>query len=119
MLKELEAVTLIVFESLLTCMAKPKLQLKSSSWLLVSKLVHPKRVACECAETNTNEFQMVDAALEPLISHKTSKYSEHIENAQNCLGKLETNIQDLEEVLESLSRLLVKTRVSLLNILNN
>jgi hypothetical protein len=119
MSKELEAVTLIVFESLLTCIAKPKLQSKSSSWLLISKLVHPKRVACECAETNANEFQMVDAALEFLISQKTSKYSEHIENAQNCLGKLEINIQDLEEVLENLSRRLVKTRVSLLNILNH
>ncbi|GMY33275.1 hypothetical protein FCV25MIE_28517 [Fagus crenata] len=37
---------------------------------------------------------------------------------ETWLGKLESNIQDLEEVLECLSRRLLKTRVSLLNILN-
>ncbi len=47
MLKELEAVTCTVFESLLAFIAKPKLQSKSSSWFLVSKLVCHKRVACE------------------------------------------------------------------------
>ena len=110
----------MVFESLLTFMAKPKLKLKSSSWILVSKLVHLKRVACEGEETNANEFQMADATLQSLISHKTRKsnYSVHIENVQTWLGKLESNIQDLEEVLECLSRRLLKTRVSLLNILN-
>jgi hypothetical protein len=64
---------------------------------------------------------MVDAALQSLISHKMSKsaYSVHIDNAQTWLGKLELNIRDLEEVLECLSRHIVKTRVSLLNILNH
>uniref|UniRef100_A0A2N9J5K2 DUF241 domain protein n=1 Tax=Fagus sylvatica TaxID=28930 RepID=A0A2N9J5K2_FAGSY len=90
MLKELEAVTLMVFESLLTFIAGPKLQSKSSSWFVVSKLVHPKRIACEGEEKDANEFE-----------------------------KLESSIQDVEEVLECLSRRLVKTRVSFLNILNH
>ena len=78
-------------------------------------------MAYECEETDANEFEMVDEALQSLISHKPSKshYSLVIDNVQTWLGKLELNIQDLEEVLECLSRRIVKTRVSLLNILNH
>ncbi|KAK4594787.1 hypothetical protein RGQ29_018484 [Quercus rubra] len=121
MLKELEAVTLMVFELLLTFISGPKLQSKSSSWFLVSKLVHPKRIACEGEETDVNEFEKVDVVLQSLISHKTSKsdYSIHIQNLQDWMEQLESSIQDFEEVLESLSRRLVKTRVSFLNILNH
>ncbi|GMY33268.1 hypothetical protein FCV25MIE_28510 [Fagus crenata] len=121
MLKELEAVTCTVFVSLLAFIAKPKLQPMLSSWLLVSKLVLHKRVACEGEETDANEFEMVDGVLQSLIRHKTSKsdYSVQIDNVQTSLGNLELNIQDLEEVLECLSRRIVKTRVSLLNILNH
>ena len=90
MLEELEAVTLTGFESLLTFIAKPNLQSKSSSWSLVSKLVHHKRVVCESAESDANEFEMVDVALQSLISHKKRKYDYfvHIENVQTWLGKL-------------------------------
>jgi|UniRef100_A0A2N9H6Y2 hypothetical protein len=121
MLKELEAVTCTVFESLLAFICKPKLQSKSTSWFLVSKLVLHKKVACEGEETDANEFEMVDSALQSLISHKTSKsdYTVHMDYVQTWLGKLELNVQDLEEVLECLSRRIVKTRVSLLNILNH
>ena len=119
LLKDIEAATLIGFESLLTFIAKSKSQSKSSSWSLVSKLVHHKRVACECEETDANEFEMVDEALQSLISHKPSKYSLLNGNVQTWLRKLELNIQDLEEVLECLSRSIVKTRFSLLNILDH
>ncbi|KAM3684165.1 hypothetical protein ACB098_11G024000 [Castanea mollissima] len=121
LLKELEAVTILVFESLLTFIAGQKSQSKSSSWYVVSKLVQPKRIECEGEETDANEFEKVDAALQTLISHKTSKsdYSIHIQNVQNQMGKLESSIQDVEDVLECLSRRLVKIRVSFLNIHNH
>ena len=121
MLKELEAVTLMVFELLLTFIYGPKLQSKSSSWFVVSKLVHPKRIACEGEETDGNDFEKVDEALQSLVSHKTSKcdYSIHVQNVQDWMGKLESSIQDVDEALECLSRRLVKTRVSFLNILNH
>ncbi|XP_023923853.2 uncharacterized protein LOC112035262 [Quercus suber] len=121
MLKELEVVTVMVFESLLNFIAGTKLQSKSSGWYVVSKLVHPKKIACEGKETDANEFDKVDVALQSLISHKTSKsdYSIHIQNVQNWMGKLESSIEDVEEVLEGFSRRLVKTRVSFLNILNH
>jgi hypothetical protein len=122
MLKEVEAGTLMVFESLLTFIGGSKLQSKLSSWFLVSKLVHPKR-ACEGdEETYANEFEKVDAALRSLvISQKTSKsdHTVHVENVQNCMGNLESSILDLQEMLECLSRHLVKTRVSLLNTFNH
>lgn len=120
-LREIEAVTLTVFDSLLSHIAGPKLQSKLSSWSLVSKLVHSKRVACENEETETSEFEKVDAALHSLISHNTSKadYIMHVENVHNLLGKLESIADDLEEGLECLFRSLIKSRVSLLNILNH
>ncbi|XP_030950013.1 uncharacterized protein LOC115973912 [Quercus lobata] len=121
LLKELEAVTVLVFESLLTFIAGSKLQSKSSGWFVVSKLVHPKRIVCEGEETNANDIEKVDAALQSLVSHKTSKcdYSIHVQNVKNWMGKLESSIQDVDEELEFLSRRLVKTRVSFLNILNH
>ncbi|PQQ02580.1 uncharacterized protein Pyn_05911 [Prunus yedoensis var. nudiflora] len=69
-LREVEAVTLAVFESLLSSISEPKS--KTSSWSLVSKIMQSKKVACE-EEAEANEFAQVDAALNSLIGHKTSK----------------------------------------------
>lgn len=120
-LREVEAATLAVFESLLSHLAGAKSQSKTSSWSLVSKLVHPKRVASAVEVSETNEVEMLETALHSLINEKTSKseYSTHFQNAQNFVGRLESSIDDLEERLECLFRLLIKTRVSLLNIFNH
>ncbi|KAM2903945.1 hypothetical protein COP2_003722 [Malus domestica] len=106
-LRDVEKITLTVFKSLLFFVSRPKS--KPGSWSLVSKMVPTKKVACD-EETEANEFAQVDAAL-----HKTIKS----ENTQNQLQKLESCIQDQEEGLESLFRQMIKTRVSLLNILNH
>jgi hypothetical protein len=120
-LRETEAVTVNVFESLLSYIAGPKLRSKGSNWALVSKLVNPKRVACENEETDGSEVEKVDAALYSIVSPRRSKcdYIMHIENVQHLLAKSEPIFQDLEEGLECLFRRLIKTRVSLLNIFNN
>ncbi|XP_010103324.2 uncharacterized protein LOC21397507 [Morus notabilis] len=61
-----------------------------------------------------------DAGLNLLMSYKMKKSDNTLaENAQNELQKLEMCIQDLEEGVENLYRSLIKTRVSLLNILNH
>lgn len=57
-LREVEAITLAVFESLLSFISGPKSQ--PSSWSLVSKMMQSKKVACEEA-TEINEFAEVDA----------------------------------------------------------
>ncbi|GMN70751.1 hypothetical protein TIFTF001_055082 [Ficus carica] len=82
--------------------------------------MNSKKVSCE-EVIKSNEFTSADAALKLLISHKMKKNSDSTleENAQNELQKLEVCIQDLEEGIESLYRRLIKTRVSLLNILNH
>ncbi|KAK0581285.1 hypothetical protein LWI29_012089 [Acer saccharum] len=113
MLREVETVTFAVFESLLSLISGPKASSKSG-WSLVSKLIHSKRIACEEEESDMNELVKVDAALSSL----TSK-SDNIICVQNQLKELESSIQDLEEGIECLSRHLIKSRVSLLNILNN
>ncbi|XP_050363958.1 uncharacterized protein LOC126782703 [Argentina anserina] len=102
-LREVAAVTVSVFESVLSFISGPS---KPSSWSLVSKIVQLKKVACE-EEAKVNEFAEVDAALKSLKS------------AHNQLNNLESCIQDQEEGLETLFRQLLKTRVSLLNILNH
>ncbi|XWS55161.1 hypothetical protein CRYUN_Cryun10bG0151200 [Craigia yunnanensis] len=118
MLREVEGVTLTLFESLLSYISGTKMQPKSTNWSLVSKLMHSKRVTCEGEATETNEFERVDAVLCTLISHKTRISSNtSTENAQIELQKLESSIQELEGV-ECVLRLLIKTRVSVLNILS-
>ncbi|KAK2665695.1 hypothetical protein Ddye_004269 [Dipteronia dyeriana] len=112
-LREVEAITLAVFESLFSLISGPTCtSSKLSGWSLVSKLMQSKRIACEEEESDMNEFVKVDAAL---IAHKTSISDSIIQ----VLKGLESNIQELEDGLESLSRHLIKSRVSLLNILNN
>ncbi|XP_008236145.1 PREDICTED: uncharacterized protein LOC103334942 [Prunus mume] len=116
-LREVEAVTLAVFESLLSFISGPKSQPSSRS--LVSKMMHSKKVACE-EETEANEFTQVDAALNSLIGHKTSKsQNKSVDNAQNQLEQLESCVQGQEEGVECVFRQIIKTRVSLLNILNH
>ncbi|XP_062021139.1 uncharacterized protein LOC133737633 [Rosa rugosa] len=122
MLKELDAVTSTVFESLFSFIASSNLKSKSSTWSLVSKLVQPRKVACEGEEvTKTNELEKVDAALHLLMSHKTkaSDNTMQVDYVQKNLKEFEINIQDIEERFECLFRRLIKARVSLLNIFNN
>ncbi|KAM1650947.1 hypothetical protein ACFX1X_003650 [Malus domestica] len=102
-LRDVEAVTVAVFESLLSFIFGLKSQ--PSSWSLVSKMIQSKRVACE-EETKVNDFSKVDAGL-------------HSGNEYNQLDNLESCIQDHEERLQFPFRQLIKTRVSLLNILNH
>ena len=76
-----------------------------------------KRVACEDAAADQSEFEKVDNTLSTLLGHKNK--SVNVDNVHNELAKQELSIQDLEEEIEFLSRGLIKTRVSLLNILSN
>ncbi|XP_054786550.1 uncharacterized protein LOC129292894 [Prosopis cineraria] len=113
-LKEAEAVTVSTLDSLLTFISDPKGQLKQNRWSAISRLIQPKRVACS-EESESNEFEMVDVALRSLTRYKLDSS----ENLQAYMGNLEICIDDLEAAAESLSRKLIKTRVSLLNIFNH
>ncbi|KAI3979573.1 hypothetical protein MKX01_001765 [Papaver californicum] len=100
LLKEVEATTLAVFESILSFVSEPK-QNKS----LISKLMSTKGEAQQISEV-----MKIDIALK-------SKEIE-VKDVQKPLKAVEMNLQDLENGLESVFRCLIKNRVSLLNILN-
>ncbi|KAK8717189.1 hypothetical protein V6N13_044466 [Hibiscus sabdariffa] len=114
-LKQVEAVTIGVLESLLCFITGPEAESKSSKWSLVSKFMHQKKVICKEEEQRANEIGNVDATLCSLIKSGNMK---HVENVQNELQNSEMCIQDLDEGLESFFRRLIKTRVTILNILN-
>ncbi|KAF3434826.1 hypothetical protein FNV43_RR21913 [Rhamnella rubrinervis] len=121
-LREVEAVTLSMFETLLSFTSGTKAGIKLSGWSLVSKLMNSKKIGCDQEdETDVNEFAKVDSALQCLLCYEAGKSdsNKHIENVRSELQKLESCVQDLEGRLECLFRRLIKIRVSLLNILNN
>ncbi|PON66197.1 hypothetical protein PanWU01x14_110630 [Parasponia andersonii] len=118
-LREVESSTLTVFESLISLISGQKSQSKPSGWSVVTEMMNNKRVACQDVK-ESNEFADIDAALNLLISQKVKKLDNTLEDkAHNQLQNLEVRIQDLEEGFESLYRRLIKTRVSLLNILSH
>ncbi|XP_018448474.2 uncharacterized protein LOC108819968 [Raphanus sativus] len=96
---EAEAITIALFESMFSFMSGSKACRK---WSLVSKLMSQNKATCE---DEANEFTRLDSVFE---SEKLLK----IEDVQ----MLEWCIQDLEDGIESLSKSLIKYRVSLLNI---
>ncbi|KAK8561208.1 hypothetical protein V6N13_149623 [Hibiscus sabdariffa] len=114
MLKDVEGVTSSVLESLFRYITVSVPKPKSSNWSLVSKLMHPKRVTCEGRASVSNEFYRVNTMLCSLIGSKTKT-----EKAQVELQNLESSIRDVEGDAECLMRLLIKTRVSILNILSH
>lgn len=117
LLKEVEVITFSIFESLLNFISGT--QSKRSSWSLVSKLMHSKRVSnYSQGVDDENEFAKVDTALQFFAFNNASK-SNDINDLQNKLARLGSCIQDLEEGLEPLFRRLIKIRVALLNILNH
>ncbi|XP_058750507.1 uncharacterized protein LOC131623513 [Vicia villosa] len=114
-LKEAETITITSLEHLLLFICNPKGHSNNRRWSAISKLMHSKRVVCDSQNSDTNEFEKVDAALLSLISHKSSS----TENFQSHLEDLEMCIQDLETGVEQISRKLIRNRVSLLNIFNH
>ncbi|KAK7404425.1 hypothetical protein VNO78_05314 [Psophocarpus tetragonolobus] len=90
-------------------------QPKQNRWSTVFKLMQSNRVGCDSQVADTNEFEKLDAALMSLMNHKSSStdnFKSHIENLETC-------IQNLEVGVECLSRKLIRSRVSLLNIFNH
>ncbi|TYH30738.1 hypothetical protein ES288_A01G118500v1 [Gossypium darwinii] len=99
MLNEVEAVSLTVFKSLLSFLYSPKS--KSPGWSLVSKLVQSKPVYKE----DNIDNESIDMT--------------QVQTTLKNLKAFESAIQELEEGLECGFRCLIKTRMSLLNLLNH
>ncbi|KAL3722795.1 hypothetical protein ACJRO7_035062 [Eucalyptus globulus] len=112
MLREAEEVAFGSIESLLTLVHG-----KSRSCSFFGKLMHCKRVAADERASNS-ELEEVDSAVHTLRSHKNGKPIQ-MEYLQKILGEIESSIEDLEIEVKHLTKRLIKTRVSLLNILNH
>ncbi|XP_057771036.1 uncharacterized protein LOC130990817 [Salvia miltiorrhiza] len=104
MLKDAESVAISLLESLLSYTLGVKMQETKSSWSSVSKLMQSKKVS-----DDENEFNKVDSLLQ------VNQENELV----NHIKEMDSSIQVVEEELESVFRQLIKTRVSLLNILNH
>ncbi|KAJ9170669.1 hypothetical protein P3X46_018761 [Hevea brasiliensis] len=117
MLRGVQEISLVVFEWILSFISQPKVKSLPSGWSVIPKLLQSKSVSCE-VKMEVNEVEKIDAELFILKSSKDISISA-IQNLLKGLETLESSIQEAEEDLECTYRRLVKTRVSLLNILNH
>jgi hypothetical protein len=115
LLTEVKEISLGIFQSLLSMVSQTKARSSSHGWSVVSKLFPSKRVSCEA---ELNEFKKIDAELLVLKSSKDIN-SVQVQNALKGLEALESNIQEAVEELEAVYRRLLKTRVTILNILSH
>lgn len=116
LLKEVKEIGLIVFESLLSFVSRPKARSGSIGWSIVSTLLPSRHVSSE-GQVDANEIEKIDAELFALISKKSSLVK--VQNVLKGLEALASSIQKVEEELESVCRHLLKTRVSFPNIFNH
>ncbi|KAL2936907.1 Vacuolar protein sorting-associated protein 54 [Bienertia sinuspersici] len=91
-----------------------------NKWSLISKLVHSKQEQFEEGCLQRTKFEVVDDALYMITCQKkvTCYNNLQIQHLRRHLEELELVAVDLERSIECLSRVLIKSRVVLLNILN-
>ncbi|XP_074293477.1 uncharacterized protein LOC141620530 [Silene latifolia] len=114
-MNDVQEITVDMFKSLLSYISGTKSQSKKS-WSLVTKLINKSSEKEESA-AQTSEFDVVDATLESIVCQKKTRVN--IDGIRNQMVNLESEIEQLDEILECLFRHLVKTRSTLLNILSN
>lgn len=111
LLKGAEEISIAVFESILSSISQTKGRTMISGWSVVSKLLQPKN-----GEFEANEVEKIVGAS---LALKSSKDIEQVESVLKGLEALESSLEEAGEELECVYRRLVKTRVTLLNILNH
>ncbi|QCD91175.1 hypothetical protein DEO72_LG4g2139 [Vigna unguiculata] len=114
-LREVIAMNMSIFRSLLAFLTVPAPKSKPTKWLLVAKLMQKGVITCEENTENSNELQCVEASLSSLLSEGSNVGK--MEAANERLEALENGIENIENGLESVFRRMVKTRACLLNIM--
>ncbi|CAJ2676051.1 unnamed protein product [Trifolium pratense] len=102
-IREVIAMNMSIFQSILSFLVGSASKSKAAKWFKVAKL------------ENFNELQCVESSLRTLL-REGSNVSK-MQEAQEKIEALENAIDMIENSLESVFRRLVKTRVSLLNIM--
>ncbi|KAJ8540852.1 hypothetical protein K7X08_001668 [Anisodus acutangulus] len=115
LIKGVEDISLTVLESTLSFISHPKMRSRTSSWSLVTKMLKPKRVSCEGIEIS--EVEKIHMELLLLRNEKIDQ--SQMLSALEKLQAFELSIQELEESLGAIFRILLKNRVSVLNILSH
>ncbi|KAK2995106.1 hypothetical protein RJ640_020746 [Escallonia rubra] len=121
MLREVEIVSFSVLKSALSYMSGTKSISKQISWSFATKFMQPKRISSDAeGKTNEHEVKKIDGALYALTIQKSCEgtRTEAVQDLQKQLQTFERVIQELEEGLEPIFSCLLKTRVSLLNVLS-
>jgi hypothetical protein len=115
-LREVIVMNISIFQSILSFLVGSS-KSKATKWLNVAKLMH-KRVVSSCEDNleNFNELKCVKASLSTLLREGPDVAKMQV--AHERLETLENAIEMIENDLESVFRRLVKTRVSLLNIIS-
>ncbi|KAI3464714.1 hypothetical protein Pfo_021377 [Paulownia fortunei] len=115
MLTEAESLDFLVLKSVLILLSGEKERSNQRSWSLLSKFTQTSRVYSEVEQESGAED------LCSLNIHKSRKSMDSmtVKNMLKQLKASEMTIQEIEEGLEALFRSLVKTRVSLLNVLSH
>ncbi|WJX55864.1 hypothetical protein P8452_41585 [Trifolium repens] len=115
-LREVIVMNISIFQSILSFLVGSS-KSKATKWLNVAKLMH-KRVVSSCEDNleNFNELRCVKASLSTLLREGPDVAKMQV--AHERLETLENAIEMIENDLESVFRRLVKTRVSLLNIIS-
>ncbi|XP_042016321.1 uncharacterized protein LOC121764352 [Salvia splendens] len=116
MLKETEAATLDLIESLLCSVSGSRSS--SSGWSLVSRLIGSRRCSGQDDDDHKHrlEFSEVDAALEKLVRLDGAM---QVDELGLQLREMEESLGVVEDKVEGLFKRLVRTRVSLLNMHSN
>ncbi|KAK4351808.1 hypothetical protein RND71_027326 [Anisodus tanguticus] len=115
LIKGVEDISLTVLESTLSFISHPKMRSRTSSWSLVTKMLKPKRVSCEGIEIS--EVEKIHMELLLLRNEKIDQ--SQMLSALKKLQAFELSIQELEESLGVIFRILLKNRVSVLNIFSH
>ena len=115
-LRDVNAMSISIFQSLVLFLSTPVLKSKPSRWSLVSKFMQKGVVSCEEKHENVEELENIDFALSKISSNRADL--ETMQIAHKGLGALEVSIEGLDNGLECMFRDLIKTRASLLNIIS-
>ncbi|WJX55863.1 hypothetical protein P8452_41584 [Trifolium repens] len=113
-LREVIVMNISIFQSILSFLVGSASKSKTAKWLKVAKLMH-KKVSCEEKLENFNELHCVGLSLRTLLSEGSDVAK--MQTTHKNFEALENAIEMIENGLESVFRRLVKTRVSLLNIM--